>query len=382
VNNNNGGYGGDNAVTPQGVESWNRWDKFDRDVFPLIKLLIALLLPLLFLLVAVPTGYLIEGPGPSFDLQRDLTVKGAETYPSSGEFLLTSVNLEESRLLFHLRSFFDDDYELIKTRDYLGDDLNEEEQEVVDEASTLLSQYTASVEGLEEAGKAVEVKGLGALVLATFEDSPAYQNLQPGEVIVSANDMPVPGAEQVREAIAATPPGDDLRLGVKQLDREALEAALGEDSAKRPRTSEILDSEVKEVKVQVVWDSRLEKAVIGVALEEYFDYISEVKVEWDLENVQGPSAGLMMTLSLFNALTPGDLTGGHKVAGTGTIFLDGEVGPIGGLPMKIKAAEKEGAEIFLYPQDNQEDLAGVSTPLELHAVSNLDEALQLLEGMY
>jgi Lon-like protease len=371
---------GEAAQTPGGSSSMRR-DRLKRNFFPPLKILAAFLYPLLFLLIAVPTGYLVEGPGASFDLQRDVTVKGAETYPSNGELLLTSVNLEESRLFFHLLNFFGGDYELLKARDYLGADLNSKEQEVVDEASTLLSQYSASVEGLEEVGKPVAVKNLGALVLATFEDLPAYQNLQPGEVIVSANDMPVQGVEQVREAISATPPGDDLRLGVKQLNEASLQDALGDDPAKRPRTSEILNGEVKEVKVQVIWDSTVEKAVIGVALGEYFDYSSEVKVEWDMENVQGPSAGLMMTLSLINALTPGDLTGGHKIAGTGQISLDGEVGPIGGLPMKIKAAEKEGAEIFIYPQDNQEDLVGVSTVLELHAVSNLDEALQLLEGM-
>jgi PDZ domain-containing protein len=382
VSNDNGGHQENQTASPRGRAPSNLWDRFDRDIFPLIKLIIALLLPLFVVLVEVPTGYLLEGPGPSFDLQRDLAIVGAETYQSNGEFLLTSVSLEESRLLLHIQSFFDQDVELIKTRDFLGDDLDAGEREVVDEASTLLSQYTASVVGLEEAGKPVEVKGLGAMVLATFENYPAYGNLQPGEVIVSVNDTPVQGAEQVKEAISATPPGDYLKLGVKQLDSVALGEALDEESENAPRTSEVLTGDTKEVSIQVMWDSEMQKTAIGVAIQEYFDYSSQVGVEWDLESVKGPSAGLMMTLTLINALTPDDLNGGYKVAGTGEIFLDGEVGPIGGLPMKIKAAEAEGAEIFLYPKDNQEDLDGVSTYLELYAIGNLDEAMQVLDGVH
>jgi PDZ domain-containing protein len=333
-------------------------------------------------MVGLPTGYFLEGPGPSFDLQRDLEVEGAEMNRPGGELMLTSVSLEEALLINQARALFDDDLEAIKKRDYLGDQLDQSRREVVDLADTLLSQYTANVLGLREAGKEVEVKGLGALIVSTFEGYPAYDALNPGEVIVSAGGGPVEGAEQLREAIRSTQPGENLLLEVKKLDREALRDALGEDSQKqRPTTSQILSGEAREVELQVVWDPEYEKPAIGVALEDYFDYASPVEVEWDLENVQGPSAGLMMTLALINVLTQEDLTAGRKVAGTGEVSLSGEVGPIGGLPMKIKAAEKEGAEIFLYPRDNQEDLEKVSTSLELHAVGDVGEALQVLRDM-
>ena len=55
--------------------------------------------------------------------------------------------------------------------------------------------------------------------------------------------------------------------------------------------------------------------------------------------VGGPSAGLMFTLAVYNAVTPTDITGGRKIAGTGTISLDGTVGPIGGVEQKVAAAE-------------------------------------------
>jgi len=350
----------------------------------LAKLLIPLLAVLVFMLVAVPTGFLLESPGTSFDLQEDLTVRGAETYFSRGELLLTSVSLQESRLIFHLLTLFDDSYELMKVSDYLGEELNVEEQDVVDTVITFLSQDTAVVAGLQEVGKPVEVTELGLFIVATFPDYPAYDAIDPGEVIVGVNGEAVVDTERISELIASTPEGETLRLQVKELDEELVaEAGAAAESGEttRPDLSIFLEDGVREVEVQPVYEPDLERAVIGISFREYFSYDSEVVVEWDLETVKGPSAGLMMTLSLVNTLTPDDLTGGEKIAGTGEIMLDGDVGPIGGLPFKIRAAESVGAEIFIYPVENQDELEGFSTSLELYPVDNLDEALRVLQGL-
>jgi PDZ domain-containing protein len=146
-----------------------------------------------------------------------------------------------------------------------------------------------------------------------------------------------------------------------------------------PDLSDLLEDEVREVEVQPVYDPELGRAIIGVSTRDFFTYDSDIEVEWDLETVKGPSAGLMMTLSLINALTPDDLTHGDRIAGTGEITLEGDVGPIGGLPFKIRAAEEAGAEFFIYPEENQDDLEGFSTDLRLFPVEDLDEALEILE---
>lgn len=368
-------------VSPGVEKVAGRRSRLERNAIPPLKLLLIFLLPLVFLLRAVPTGYLLESPGPSFDLQQDLTVRGTETYDSDGEFLLTAVRLEEASLIYYLGSFIIGDFEPVSIRDYLGEDLDTREQETVNEMITLLSEDASIVVALGKAGKQVEVKGLGALVLYVFEDFPAHESLKPGEVIVSVNGEAVANTEAVKEAIDSAPPGEEISLGVKELYEEALERADEDESGARPDNSGLLKREEREVKVQAVYDPDRQKSVVGIVMRDYFTYRSDVKVTWDLEGVKGPSAGLMMTLSLINALTPGDLTGGRNIAGTGEIFLDGRVGPIGGLPMKIKAAEREGAEVFIYPLANQEDLAGVSTSLELYPVDNLQEALEVLEAL-
>ncbi len=349
-----------------------------RLAYPL-RLVLILLLPLVFLLSSVPTGYLLEGPGPAFDLQAGLTVEGARTYPSQGEFLLTSVRLQESRLVFHLLSLFDHDFRLLQARDYLGKELDLKRQDRVDEAMTILSRDMAAVLGLRQAGLDVEVRGMGALVVTTLDGYPAYGKIQPGEVIVSVNDVSVDGSSRLSEILNAFPEGQELSLGIKEIRWEALESALGEGEVLR--LEEYLSEEVRRVSLTPIRDETLGKRVIGVSTRDFFSFHSPVRVGWELNSVRGPSAGLMMALSLVNALVPEDLTRGLRIAGTGEVDLEGKVGPIGGLPLKVRAAEVKGAEVFLYPRDNQEDLAGVRTSMRLIPVGSLQEAVEVLSSL-
>lgn len=349
----------------------------------LAKLLIPLLIPLLFMIYFLPTGYLLESPGSSFDLQEGLDVGGAETYPVAGELLLTSVSLQESRLIYNLISLFDDSYEFVKVRDYLGEELDVEEQDVVDIVITFLSQDTAVVAGLREVGEAVEVSGLGAFVAAVAPDYPASGVIDPGVVIVEVNGAAVENVDELSEEINAAPEDESVELKVKEIDAELAKEfneEVEEGKMQRPDLSELLEDGARTVQVQPVYEPELEKRIIGISSRDYFAYTSQVEVEWELETVKGPSAGMMMTLSLFNALTPDDLTMGDVIAGTGEISLDGDVGPIGGLPYKIRAAEREGATLFVYPVENEDELEGFSTGIELYGVDTLDDAIEFLQG--
>ena len=349
----------------------------------LAKLIIPFLLPLLFMVTTVPTGYLLESPGPSFDLQADLEVEGAQTYASQGEFLLTSVSIQEASLFFHALSLFSGKYDVMRVRDYLGEELDTEEQEVVDTVVTYVSEDTATVAGLREAGLPVEVAGLGALVVAVAEGYPAAGVLEEGEVIVAVNGERVTGGESLNALVNAAPEGSAVALTLKRLDGEKVREAAKETAkgGPPPELPALLSEEVREIELVPVYEPTLGRRILGVSVRDYFTYASDVRVKWDLETVKGPSAGLMMTLSLYNTLTPDDITAGERVAGTGEITLDGKVGPIGGLPMKIRAAEKRGAEVFLYPIGNEEDLAGVSTSMALHPVSTLEEAVTYLRSL-
>lgn len=345
----------------------------------LVKLFVVLLLiPLSFAMDSVPTGYVAEGPGPSFDIQGTLRVEGAAVYPSSGEIMLTAVSLRESVLAYHLASLFGM-YSLLKVRHYLGEDLDAAGQETMEELITLLSQNTAVVVALRRAGVEVETRGLGVMVVSTAKGYPAFGLLRAGELITAVNGTAVEDAEELGRLMDEVPEGEEAVLEVREVDREALwEHRRAEDIVD---PAALLSPDAREVRLRPVWDAGLGRRVVGVVVRDCFAFSSSVEVNWELNSVRGPSAGLAMALSLVNALSPEDITGGRKVAATGEIFLSGEVGPVGGLVMKVRAAESQGAEVFIYPRPNQEDLRGVRADLLLIPVDTLEEALEALRDL-
>ena len=98
-------------------------------------------------------------------------------------------------------------------------------------------------------------------------------------------------------------------------------------------------------------------------------------------DIGGPSAGLMWSLGLDDLLTPGDLTHGETIAGTGTISRDGRVGPIGGVQDKIAAAKAAGATLFFVPAGNYREAKGVAGSLRLVSVRSFGQALRYLRGL-
>jgi PDZ domain-containing protein len=105
-------------------------------------------------------------------------------------------------------------------------------------------------------------------------------------------------------------------------------------------------------------------------------------VDVDTGQIGGPSAGTMMALAIYDRLTPGDLTGGHRVAGTGTIdSCSGEVGPIGGIREKVAAAQAGGMQIFLTPAADAADARKASDGMKIVAIKSFDDAVDYLEGL-
>jgi PDZ domain-containing protein len=97
--------------------------------------------------------------------------------------------------------------------------------------------------------------------------------------------------------------------------------------------------------------------------------------------VGGPSAGLMFSLAVFDALTPEDLTAGHRIAGTGTIDLNGNVGTIGGVQQKVAAAERAGAQYFLCPPGNYEQARAAARHIQVVRVATVQQAVAFLRTL-
>jgi Lon-like protease len=105
-------------------------------------------------------------------------------------------------------------------------------------------------------------------------------------------------------------------------------------------------------------------------------------VKFDLERIGGPSAGLMFALAIIDKVEPQDLTGGIRIAGTGTIDDEGNVGAIGGIPQKLRGAKRDGATVFLTPAANcAEAVANVVPGVPMVKVTTVDDALNALDAL-
>ena len=164
------------------------------------------------------------------------------------------------------------------------------------------------------------------------------------------------------------------------LDVTALRSAIAENGTESPATLTIERSGVEQT-VEIIpelSEGAEPVPVVGIFVSGRYDFPFEVDIQ--LENVGGPSAGMMFALGITDKLTPGQLTGGEEFAGTGTIAADGTVGPIGGIVQKMYGAVDAGADWFLAPTANCAEVVGsIPAGLEVFAVGTLDDALEVLE---
>jgi len=197
--------------------------------------------------------------------------------------------------------------------------------------------------------------GEGALIREVFSGCPAEGELFPGDVILSVNGRQIGSAPQSKRAIDAVPEDETVRFEIRP---------LGEEDSQR----------IALERAPCVED---EGPLLGISTIGVFP----LEVAIRSGDVGGPSAGLMWALGLYDLLTPGDLTGGRTIAGTGVIGPDGEVFPIGGIEEKVVAAEKAGATLLLVPRGNLADAREAGVELRLAPVASFDEALAFLQGV-
>jgi PDZ domain-containing protein len=194
--------------------------------------------------------------------------------------------------------------------------------------------------------------GNGAVVEFVYPGCPAESKLFAGDLVQAIDGTPVHSQLGAAKALDAVPAADPVTFTV---------SAGGKIH------------HVTVTRSTCVTGSS--KPLIGINLVDAFPF----GVQISSGDVGGPSAGLMWALGLYDLLTPGDLTRGKVIAGTGTIDTQGNVGPIGGIQDKVVAAERAGAQVFLVPRANMADLRGVATgSMRLVPVSTFEQALEVL----
>ncbi len=268
---------------------------------------------------------------------------------------------------------------------------------VVDMAT---AQQAATVVALRQLGYHVTVKPAGALLYALQPGSPADQSLAVGDVIVAVDSHAVTSAAQLGPLVDTKKPGTtvaisrhsygsgtvsttSVRLGVWRLQGKGASATLDCTPVTEKTNLPIARLVVTPQGISLPSGSQKGGPVSCIGslnTEDWFD-IGRLPFPIDLssEGIVGPSAGLAFTLGLMQKLDRYDLTGGHKIAATGTMSVSGQVGAIGGIEQKTFAVQASGASIFLVPPANYataKKYAG--SKLKVYAVSNITQALDIL----
>lgn len=329
----------------------------------------------------IPMPYVVNQPGPTFDVigangdtpMIDITDPQSGhldldpvPVPNDGTGQLRMVTVAQiggpgNRLHFvdWLLVRFDSTKEILRYSDVYPTDVTRKDVEEQQAAQMSSSQSTATSVALESLGMKVpatiEVVGAvaGTSADGKFEDGDILKSLTtPDGVVHEATSADVPFA-----TMRTVPPDSKVTATVERAGKAVpveltTNAVPGEPGASK----------------------------LGVYLVADVDAPLDIKIH--LEKVGGPSAGMIFALGIVDRLTPGDMTGGKVIAGTGSLSFDGRVEPIGGIRQKLWGAKDDGAEWFLAPVGNCDEVLGnVPDGLNVVKVKTFQDARDAVDAI-
>ncbi len=310
----------------------------------------------------LPVPYVILSPGPTLNtLGRTSTgplisISGHPTYPTAGHLNLVTVSFlggpgDGFNVFSALRAWLTPHDAVVPEQELFPSGQSEQQVERQDTLQMVGSQQDAEAAALCVLN--IHFTTLDT-VTQTEKGMPAAAALKPGDQITAVDGTPIGCSHDTGTLIRQHPPGSQITLTV----------------LRNGRTEHIT---LKTANVQG-------HSVIGVFLTENFRFPFTIKIK--VGDIGGPSAGMMFALGIVDKLTPGNLTGGKFVAGTGEISANGAVSPIGGIQQKMAGARAAGATWFLTPATNCADTSGaVPAGLHLAKVSTLRQALNDLAAI-
>lgn len=337
----------------------------------------------------LPSSYVKEGPGPLFDVlgtyqeKEVIEVSGAPSYKTFGKMNMTTVSVSggpytelSGAEAFYSWLAFDGNRSLVVPTDALYPHVSHEQATAATGAQMADSQTQAKVAAMRELKMAVNEK---VQVLSTVEGSPAASALKADDRIVKVGEKQIETLTDVPKAVDASN-GSPIDVTVERNGTQ------------------------QTFKLTPVRSSDNSRWILGAGLKQSYD--PPAHVQYNLDGVGGPSAGLMLALGTVDKLSEGTLladedAGGDPyrsyISGTGTIDADGKVGAIGGIKYKILATGRYGARYFLAPKENCDSIvkmqaqdpdlfnyyhAGqVSGTMTVIPVSTLDEAVKTVEAI-
>ena len=308
-------------------------------------------------------------PGTVTDTTDLVDVQGGDAFDPEGEIALTTVLItREVRAFDYIQArYLDDDADLVPPETVDGDKTPDEARQA-NQVQMQISQDAATIVALSYLG--YDLVPSGAAIQTVVADSAADGLLEPRDVVVAMDGTTINGAQDLSDVVRGKSPGDELTITVERSGGavETVTATLGT----RPPPAEGEDPVPEEVQ---------RAGFLGVSFVDNFAMDAPFDVAIDAGRIRGPSAGLAFTLGIIDVLTPGELTGGAKVAVTGTIDGAGRVGPIGGVRHKVIAARNAGYDLFLVPPDVFAEAVASADGLPVQCVETVDDALLALASV-
>lgn len=345
-----------------------RWHRRRRLVTAGTFILVVALIVAVFV---VPVNAVIEAPGPTWNVldsgsssdQDVLKVTGTETYPAEGALRMTTVSVSGCpgypvTTADLISAWFSSDKRVVDRNEVCPQDQSAEQVEETGKAQMTASQDSAVIAALVETGMA----GSMHLTVTAVTEQQTSTDVQAEDVLETitpegGQTTSITSFSQLRELMTTIPEGTRVSLGVTRGEQQ-VSAALTTIAPQEGTTGSLL----------------------GLSLRISVD--SGVEATFGLSDVGGPSAGMMFALGVVDEITPGSLTGGKDISGTGTISMDGQVGAIGGIQQKMAGARNAGSRFFLAPASNCNEVKGREPEgMQVFAVSTLHEAVAATEAI-
>ncbi len=322
----------------------------------------------------IKVPYYAFSPGPVEDVSDFVTVSEPVGEVSDGELMFLTVSVRETNILGYLAAMFSEEVDLaprenVRPAGISQEDLREQNLDLM-ETSKDYAIYVA----LDRLGHEPTLSGTGALVRQVVEGSAADGVLELEDVVVAVDGEPVQFNSDATALVAGHAPGDTIEITVDRTD---------EDGETETLTLPVTLTPFRFVNEDGTVEEDPERGMVGVLLtndDVFVDF--PIPVSIDSQNIGGPSAGLMFSLEVYDQLSEGDLTGGHRITGTGSIDIDGTVGGIGGIRQKVFGAIAVGAEYILVPASNYDvAVEAAGDDIEVVRVANVDDALAFLDEL-
>jgi PDZ domain-containing secreted protein/Zn-dependent protease/CBS domain-containing protein len=294
-------------------------------------------------------------PGTTLDVSEDFSITGVPTDPIEGRYLLTSIQLQQPNGLLAIYLAVTNQAELTPLSSIIPEGVDQQEYLEEQQAIFRQSQTLAAAAAAEAAGLPVTVGGEGVRVVEIVPSSPAADVLEAGDIITAIDGRPVRIASDLQETLTSKPAGTNFGLTIE-------------------RGGDELTAELESRRLEQLPEGGVGIGVVITTVD--FQVDLPFDIEFRDRNVGGPSAGLAYALAITDMLDQDDFSSGQTIGATGTIDVDGEVGPVGGVEEKAVALVDAGADLFLVPEQQIDEVT--TEEIEVLGVSSLEEALRRL----